>query len=102
MRHDEVKVGQKVKIISIETTHHRHNSCPDMDDMVGKIYSVFSVESSVYSGALKSDKMVGIIYRAHGGSIKYVWAPEDLISVNKNKLIIKEKIETFDPNNLFI
>lgn len=92
---EQIKIGMKVKVISLETTHKRYYSNDEMGNMVGKIYEITSIHPD-------PDNNYPNILIVELNNQLYNWAPEDLIPVihvGKKKEIKGGK---FDVKNLVI
>ena len=63
MEHSKVRIGQRVKIVSLDTTHYRYKSDKNMKEMVGRVYTVHSVRPSCFFDAKDTEIMVGILHR---------------------------------------
>jgi hypothetical protein len=87
---DQVKVGMKVHITSIETTHKLYSSCPSMQNMVGNICSVDSKKTSQKYPSKTIIKLSKSFYQ---------WAPEDL---NPAEVINEIKGGKFNVENLVV
>lgn len=92
-----IKVGMRIKIISLATTHHLHNSNSRMSDMVGRHFTVSEVKPT-QSGKASPEQPFMIIFKEDIDN--YVWDPEDLEYAGPPN--IKKAPVTFDPKNLII
>lgn len=94
MTHTGVRVGMKVKITGIGITHDRHNSCSEMDAMVGKTWTVKRIRNSTSDRREPGHIMVTVNDHGHD----FVWAPEDLQYAGPKPVIPKKG--TFDPEKI--
>lgn len=100
MDQDRILIGMKVKIIGIENTHERHNSCSGMEYMIGHTYNVELIrEANQFStaryGTLERGTKAITVNDDNKG---YVWAPEDLEYAGPEIKLPKK--ETFNPDNI--
>jgi len=92
MEAELAKKDMRVIIDKIDVTHRRHGSNPCMENIIGQVHRISSINKTD-----KGDHQISLrIAAADGGS--YFWAPEDV-----SPLIIRIfKAEKFDPKNLII
>ena len=99
MEQGRIKIGMKVLVTGLETTHASHNSCQDMRNMVGKKYTVHMIRNAedfltgISSSMPKGAKAITL----YDGGNGFVWAPEDLEYAGPPFKLPKK--ETFNPDN---
>ena len=99
MDQNRIKIGMKVKIVGIRTTHERHSSCSQMERMIGKVWTVKKIlDARAYASSQARSITEGTKTITFYNGNDYVWAPEDLQCVSPKP--IPPKKVTFNPDNI--
>jgi hypothetical protein len=99
MDQEKIRIGMKVRITSIRITHKRHNSCSEMNEMIGKIWKVTKIRNARdYLSGNSIPKSGTLTITVNDSGHGYVWAPEDLEYAGPIPEMPKKV--TFNPENI--